>query len=521
MKHLLTLLATCYSIFSVNAQNLPQGISYQAVAIKNGNFSLAGQNPQANYWSNKDIKVRFTIYEKHPGGNSQYNEFHSTKTDDYGVFNLTIGQGTPISGDFAKIPWEMGTAHLQVEIDFDNNGTYKLTSLERFWSIPYAKVSGKSLDTLSIRTTGNIQQIFLGGQNPIQFSIADPDSSASNEIQTISISPTKGKISLTNGGTINLADSSATNELQTLSQFGNTINLNNGGGSVTITDNDKQQISISPTKGKISLSNGGTINLADSSATNELQTLSQIGNTINLNNGGGSITITDNDKQQISISPSKGIISLTNGGTITLADSSATNELQTLSQFGNTINLNNGGGSVTITDNDKQQISISPTKGLISLSNGGTVTLADSSATNELQSISIKKDTLSLSKSNFVILPKISFPDTAFMVGIGVAAGKSTSLATLQLKKGTYVKIEGYSSRGGYCTGGPNISIATSNGGTLTGWIDFNISNYSGNNMPNNEWGMACFKVLTDGTFDVQFEAKGGCTAGFYGVITY
>ena len=30
---------------------------------------------------------------------------------------------------------------LQVEIDFDNDNNYKVTSFERFWSVPYAFVS--------------------------------------------------------------------------------------------------------------------------------------------------------------------------------------------------------------------------------------------------------------------------------------------------------------------------------------------------------------------------------------------
>ena len=29
------------------AQNLPQGIAYQAVAVKEGPYSVAGENPQA------------------------------------------------------------------------------------------------------------------------------------------------------------------------------------------------------------------------------------------------------------------------------------------------------------------------------------------------------------------------------------------------------------------------------------------------------------------------------------------
>ena len=57
------------------------------------------------------------------------------------MFNLIVGQGSVLLGDFETIPWELGTAHLQVEIDFDNDDNYTVTSFERFWSVPYAKHS--------------------------------------------------------------------------------------------------------------------------------------------------------------------------------------------------------------------------------------------------------------------------------------------------------------------------------------------------------------------------------------------
>jgi hypothetical protein len=67
MKRIISLAIICLASVQLIAQNLPQGIAYQAVAIKDGPYSIAGQNPQAIYWSNKDINVRFTIFEKYPG----------------------------------------------------------------------------------------------------------------------------------------------------------------------------------------------------------------------------------------------------------------------------------------------------------------------------------------------------------------------------------------------------------------------------------------------------------------------
>ncbi len=127
----------------ITAQNLPQGISYQAVAIKKEAVKLAGENLSYVYWANQEINVRFSIYATYPNGTVEYAEKHSTKTDDYGVFNLVIGKGDILSGKFETINWELGDAHLMVEIDFDLNGNFELIGVQKFWSVPYAFVSKK------------------------------------------------------------------------------------------------------------------------------------------------------------------------------------------------------------------------------------------------------------------------------------------------------------------------------------------------------------------------------------------
>lgn len=92
---------------------------------------------------------------------------------------------------------------------------------------------------------------------------------------------------------VNDADADPTNEIQTLSQTGNTISLSNGGGSVTVTDTDTH---LTEAEVDNYVSNNGYLTAeVDDSNTNELQTLSQTGNTISLSNGGGSVTVTDTD----------------------------------------------------------------------------------------------------------------------------------------------------------------------------------------------------------------------------------
>lgn len=154
-------------------------------------------------------------------------------------------------------------------------------------------------------------------------------------------------------------DGSITNELQTLTQTGNTITLSNGGGSFTLpvfTDTDAQSLALNGNN--LSISNGNTVVLP---------------------------TYTDTDGQSLSLNGNN--LSISNGNTVVLPtfveiDGSTTNELQTLTQSGNVITLSNGGGSFTLptfTDTDAQSLSLNGNN--LTISNGNTVALPTTSIT--------------------------------------------------------------------------------------------------------------------------------------------
>ena len=241
MKNIITLVFVCLSYLSALAQNVPQGIAYQAVAVKDGAYSVAGQNPQAIYWSNKDIKVRFTIFEKYPNGSSQYSEFHETTTDDYGVFNLIIGQGSDLSGDFTTIPWELGDAHLQVEIDFENTNEFVLSVIEKFWSVPFS-FNSHSADTLlgiyeetdpifnsSIAKGITSSDTTYWNNKLDSYTEIDPifNSSVAKGITTADTAAWNNHLSAD-------LDTDTTNEIQTISIANDSIKLSNGGGRIPL-----------------------------------------------------------------------------------------------------------------------------------------------------------------------------------------------------------------------------------------------------------------------------------------------
>lgn len=315
MKNFILATATLCVGANLLGQTVPKGISYQAVAINTEAQSVAGINPENTYWSNKDIQVRFTIYDQYPGGSAQMVETHQTKTDKFGVFNVIIGQGQNESGDLFDVDWDKGQAHLKVEIDFNNNGLYKLVGIERFWSVPYALNSAGS-------TSG-------GGSGPDLSKKLDSLADALNK----QIADFRNQI---NGDIANLnqGDTSSDNELQELELNGNDLGLSKSNKTVDIStilkdndvNNELQSIRLSNDSLILSINNSGVklpmdqVYDGDSSSTNELQQLFYRNDTLG-------------------ISQVKGGIMLPRS-----LDNDITNELQTLSLVNDSLKLTKGGG---------------------------------------------------------------------------------------------------------------------------------------------------------------------------------
>lgn len=161
------------------------------------------------------------------------------------------------------------------------------------------------------------------------------------------------------------------------------------------------------------------------------QVLTQSGNTITLSNNGGSFvlpTFTDTDAQSLALSGN--VLSISNGNSVTLpsfteVDGSTTNELQTLTQTGNTITLSQNGGTITLptfTDTDAQSLALSGN--VLSISNGNSVTLPSFTDTDD-QTLTLNGNTLSIANGNTITLPS-----TSIVAGTNVTVSGNGSTAT-------------------------------------------------------------------------------------------
>ncbi len=106
----------------LNAQSLFKGIQYQAIARDNS----------GNVVMNTTINVELKIYDSPNSGPLVYAEKHTVTTNQYGLFTLVIGNGTPVLGSFSTISWSATQKYLEVLVNTVSIGTFQ------FQTVPYA-----------------------------------------------------------------------------------------------------------------------------------------------------------------------------------------------------------------------------------------------------------------------------------------------------------------------------------------------------------------------------------------------
>lgn len=247
MKKLTLLLFTLNILgFGVASAQAPQSINYQAIAWNNDN------TPR----SNQLIRVKISILNQSANGPEVFNEEYQVTTNNQGLFTLEIGSLN--LNDFQKINWGNGAKFLQVSIDGILIGTTKMLSVPyalyaESTNLKAGSGIGVNGNTIvnagDLDNTNEIQTLSLNGS---QLSLSKnggtvllPTSSGAGTTYSagtgISISPTNvistdlkvGEGLAIQGNTIKITgdgDTSAVNELQTLSysEDGKQLKISNG-----------------------------------------------------------------------------------------------------------------------------------------------------------------------------------------------------------------------------------------------------------------------------------------------------
>ncbi len=140
----------------------PQALNYQGVAR-----NLSG-TPMATV----PIGLRLTVHDGTAGGAIVYRETQMPTTNSFGLYNISIGSGTVVSGSFAGINWGSGDKYLEVEIDPAGGTTYASAGTSRLLSVPYAIYANSAANGISGGTVNTVPK-FTGASTLGNSSIFD------------------------------------------------------------------------------------------------------------------------------------------------------------------------------------------------------------------------------------------------------------------------------------------------------------------------------------------------------------
>lgn len=160
MKNIL-LTFLCIWVCLITYAQVPQTINFQAQA----------RGSDGKLLESKPIKTRFSILESTSSGSPVYTETHDATTDNSGLYNLSIGGGTTVQGDFATINWAIQPKFLKVEVDAGGGTGFTLISTFQLASVPFALYAAKAdtsmhdSDKQSLSVTGN--QLTISNGNSV------------------------------------------------------------------------------------------------------------------------------------------------------------------------------------------------------------------------------------------------------------------------------------------------------------------------------------------------------------------
>src|SRR5688572_10144136 len=108
-------LLCCSAIY---AQNVPQGMKYQAVA----------RNLSGNVIANGEISLKISLLTGSKASTVHYSEVHTITTSPLGLFSLVIGEGKAEKGAFSTVPWSTDDVWMEVSIKEKGSSTFAVIS---------------------------------------------------------------------------------------------------------------------------------------------------------------------------------------------------------------------------------------------------------------------------------------------------------------------------------------------------------------------------------------------------------
>lgn len=113
---------------------VPQRFNYQGIARD------AAGNPLAH----QTMTIKLAILPTADASTAEYEESQTIKTNEFGLYTLQIGNGTPLFGNMKSVKWETGNKYIQVAIDPNGGTNYSDAGTSQLLSVPYAIYAEKA-----------------------------------------------------------------------------------------------------------------------------------------------------------------------------------------------------------------------------------------------------------------------------------------------------------------------------------------------------------------------------------------
>ena len=127
MKKIVTSILFVALTLCLNAQS-PNLFKYQSIA----------RNVSGTVMSDSPIGLRISIRDLTETGTVVFQEEHVTTTNDFGLFNLSIGGGVAILGTIQSVNWSSGAKFIEIEADLTGGTSYEAFGISQLLSVPYA-----------------------------------------------------------------------------------------------------------------------------------------------------------------------------------------------------------------------------------------------------------------------------------------------------------------------------------------------------------------------------------------------
>lgn len=113
------------------------GIQFSALSQNTFRYQAVARDSTGATIANQLIGIQVSIIQVDASLPAIYEEEHQVRSNDYGVINLSVGDGIPLLGDFTIIDWSQ-ESFVQIEMDVTGGTNYDLSSLSEILSVPRA-----------------------------------------------------------------------------------------------------------------------------------------------------------------------------------------------------------------------------------------------------------------------------------------------------------------------------------------------------------------------------------------------